>query len=308
MGISLASFESSPIPPNPTALEIKAVGTLGAQGPKPDRAALINSIGALMGVPPSGWAAGQSRLFEKGEARVFFLLRRLAQDGAADAVANNVERVTKYVHVDMMLAITSAARESSSSITAQGSKTIESFKQGGLDHLWPQRNQLSLPASITSTWKEVPPYESAETHRLVFPAEIPARDQLLAYAAQMSASYNNNTRKVDDWLRTKGIAASTCCRVAALVWKAYAFLAPGGKEYNASKTFESQAGRPFGVFTASTYVASAAPIPAIGPNYLNRILVDVELNKIEWVRIAKARVTEALLLEHWLREARLHLP
>jgi hypothetical protein len=41
---------------------------------------------------------------------------------------------------------------------------------------------------------------------------------------------------------------------------------------------------------------------------LNRILVDAELNKVEWIRIAKARVTEALLLEHWLREARLHLP
>ena len=304
MGISLAVFESSPIPPPPTAPEFQALAALGSQAAKTDRVALMNSIGGIMGIPPSGWSGGQSRLFEQGDVRMVWLLRRLAREGLAKAVAKNADRVTKFVDADIMLTLTTAARESDASIGAVSSAPIDSFYEGGLDYLWDQKGKLGLPTSVTSTWTEIKPFKNPESNHIVHPAMIPARDQVLAYAAQMTSSYRNNVNHHDQWIRSKGKAGSTACRVATLIWKAYAFLAQGGSEYDPSKTFDSQRGQKFGVFKALTYVTLAPALPALGPHYLNRILVDTQLNTVEWVRIAKARVAEALYLEHLLREAR----
>jgi hypothetical protein len=157
---------------------------------------------------------------------------------------------------------------------------------------------------VTNSWKRIEPFINDETHREVNPAWIPARDQVLAYAAQMTSSYRNVLNRHGDWLRTKGIAGSSSGRVASMIWKAYAFLAPGGAEFDTAKSLEMQKGQKFGCFTALTYFSQAPSSPALGPDYLNGILTNKDINAVEWIRIAKARVAEALYLEHLLREAR----
>jgi hypothetical protein len=304
MGLSLGTFEASPVPPNPTAKEFQALAELGAKASKPDRVALMNTIGTLLGIPNGGWPAGQSRLFDQGDLRAIWLLRRLARPGLAKAVAQNVDRVTKFVDADVFLTIATAAREQKDSIGALSSTPIDSFEEGGLDHLWKQKNQLGLPASVTNDWKRIEPFISDETHREVNPAWIPARDQVLAYAAQMTSSYRNVVKRHEDWVRTKTLAPSACGRVASMIWKTYAFLAPGGPEFDSAKTVEMQTGQKFGCFTALTYFSLAPSSAALGVDYLNAILTNKHINAIEWVRIAKARVAEALYLEHLLREAR----
>jgi hypothetical protein len=304
MGLSLAAFASSPVPPNPTAREFQALADLGNKAIKADRVALMNSIGALLGIPNGGWPAGQSRLFQHGDLRVIWLLRRLAREGLAKAVAQNVERITKFVDADVFLTIATAAREHQSSIGALSTDPIHSYDEGGLDHLWKQKDQLGLPAAVTNNWKRIEPFINDETHREVNPAWIPARDQVLAYAAQMTASYRNVLNRHGDWLRTKGLAPSACGRVASMIWKTYAFLAPGGPEFDRTKTVEMQKGQKFGCFTALTYFSLAPPSAALGVDYLNAILTSKHINAVEWVRIAKARVAEALYLEHLIREAR----
>ena len=140
---------------------------------------------------------------------------------------------------------------------------------------------------------------------MVHPAEIPERDQVLAYGAQMNASMHNCFSRHRQWAQGKYAIPASGCRVAMLFWKAYAFLAPGGPAFDEKKHFESQLGQKFGCFTALTYL-SVTPPPATqsGINLLDRAFVDVQLNKSEWVRIAKARVAETLYLERLLTTTR----
>lgn len=302
--ISLATFEKSPVPPLPSAAELQALAALGAKAAKTDRTTSMNAIGNVLGVPEQGWPSGQSRLFDHGDVRLVWLLRRLARDGLAKRVASNVERVARHVDVDCMLTLAVAAREHSSSIGAVSTATIDSWEEGGLDFLWKQKDQLGLPESVTGTWRPRATFLSPETNREVYPAYIPERDQVLAYAAQMASSFRNCMTRFHAWMREQGKGDSTAFRVATLIWKSYAFLAPGGGSYDDTKPFAGQAGQKFGCFSALTYVAKTPSPIEIGPNYLNRILSDAQLNSLEWVRIAKARVAEALYLEHLLVSVR----
>lgn len=304
MTITLAAFEASPIPPMPTARELQALAVLGANAAKADRVTIMNAIGQVLGVPAAGWPGGQSRLFDHGDVRVVWLLRRMARESLSKAVAKNIERVARFVDADAMLTIAVAAREHSSSIGEVSTTPIDSWHEGGLDFLWQQKDKLGLPDSVTREWRPIAPFRSPETNNMVYPAMIPARDQVLAYAAQMTASYRNTFNRFRDWARPLGKPDSTAYRVSSLIWKAYAFLAPGGVAFDTNQSFASQKGQKFGCFTALTYVAQTPQPIAIAPNYLNAILVDANLNDLEWVRIAKARVAEALYLEHLLRTTR----
>ncbi|MDB4973861.1 MAG: hypothetical protein JWN48_2202 [Myxococcaceae bacterium] len=310
MGLSAADFAAPPPgAPSPSATELQALGLRGAKFSPRDRLMLMNSIGMLIGIPTGGWAGGQSRLVEKGDVRLVWLLRRLAQPQVAQLVAQSVGYAARFVSADLMLTVVTAAREHSGSLTAVSMKPIDSFDEGGLDFLWKERHKLGLPASITGLWREVPSFVNPESQHRVYPAKIPERDQVPIYAAQINASFTNNFQGYLREVSRSNVSPGTSpadwsgSRIAMLVWKAYSFLAPGGAPFDQKRPFREQAGQHFGIRSALTYLAGIASSGSV-PKRLDQILVNAELNSLEWVRIAKARCAEALFLERLWRTTR----
>lgn len=302
MALSTSTFETSPRNPVPTVREMQALAAYGSKKTIADRAELMEAICAVLNIPRGGWSTGISRLCSQGDIRLVWLLRRLAHAHTASAVVKNLENARRFVGGETMLALVVAARESADSIDAVSMQPIDSWRQGGLDFLWDEKDKLGLPSSITSNWQPVPPFISGETHREVHPAYIPARDQVIAYAAQINTSFN---RAMDTFLQrlpSGETPAWTGCRVATLVWKAYAFLAPGGRPFDSKRSLSSQLGQGFGCLTALTYLANSAPLRT--PRRLDSVLTDMDFNRSEWVRIAKVRAAEALYLERLLYSTR----
>jgi hypothetical protein len=310
MGLSLATFEAAPSGAMvPTSRELQAFSAWNAQSTQADRTRLMNEICGLLGVPQGGWTSPQSRLFDRGDVRLVWLLRRLAKRRSAENTVQNLQRTTRFVDAEVMLTLVTAARENAGSVGAVTIQPIDTWSEGGLDFLWEERDRLGLPKSITSQWRQVAPFRSPETGSIVHPAEIPARDQVLAYAAQMNASFRNSLNRYRQWLNSQpspSTVPSDGCRVATLIWKAYAFLAPGGLEFSSNQSFDSQLGQRFGCFTALTYL-SKSPSSDPAARHFDRIISEAQLNRVEWVRIAKVRVAEALYLERLLITARTFL-
>jgi len=92
-----------------------------------------------------------------------------------------------------------------------------------------------------------------------------------------------------------------------LAWAAYAFLAPGGREFDPEKTLASQLGQHFGSRTALDYIAQMAKTAGGKPD-LDLLIKDPYLSHTEWVRSAKTRAAETLFLERLLKRARELLP
>jgi hypothetical protein len=184
---------------------------------------------------------------------------------------------------------------------------IDSWREGGMDFLWKNKDQLGLPKAITGSWAPVPKFKSPETHHMVYPAYIPARDQTVVYAAQISSSYQ---RHFKTHLRTElgtdaDVVLKGSSRVARLIWQAYAFLAPGGRGYDPKQPVGPQLGQGFGSQTALSYVIhSARSKEPHAPVTLDQIFKDPVLNHTEWVRSAKTRVAETLFLERLLTTGR----
>jgi len=268
------------------------------------RASVMNAIGARLLMPGGGFT-GHARLFVKGDLRLLGLLALMAHEAAAKAIAFNLARVVRYTDAHVLLALVTAAREQASALTATSDRLIDSWHEGGLDFLWKTKTRLGLPPSLTSRWEAVPRFVSPETHRMVYPAYIPARDQTVVYAAQISSSYQLSFKaRVEAELGAR--SASTLAnlpRAARLVWQAYAFLAPGGRRFEPALPARMQLGRSFGVQSALGYVLATARETS-GPVELDRVLTDPVLNGTEWVRSAKTRAAEALFLEKLLGEVR----
>jgi hypothetical protein len=292
----------------PTARELQAVGVIGLDMGRASRTILMNRIGAILGMPVGGWH-GQARLFEDGDIRLRWLLRRFALVRQAAAIAGNVARAARFVHVDLALALISAAREYDQSLTATGAAVIDTYDQGGLDFLEKQKAQLGLPRSVLRAWQPAPQRINDETHNRVYPEFIPAHDQLLAYAAQLAASFSRNFQRslrAEFGERAEGaiVAAS---RASLLVWRAYAFLAPGGGPYDPTKPVARQLGQHFGHRSALQYFVHLAA--GAGRNAsLDDILTDKGLDHLEWIHSAKTRAAEALFIERLLKRARELLP
>jgi hypothetical protein len=294
-------------PAIPTAREIEAMGVIGLDLETSARATLMNQIGGFLGMPPGGWH-GQAKLFESGDIRLKALLGRLADEKQAKLVGDNLSRAGPYVHVNMMLALVSAAREFDRSLTATGTAPVETWHSGGLDFLWENRKRLGLPNSVLKTWRPVPEFPSPETGKPVHPAKIPAHDQLMAYAAQISSSFNHsfqhNLRR--DFGEKADAALGSASRPALIVWQAYAFLAPGGR-FDPKKKLRDQLGRSFGSGAALGYYAHKAKDEKRKPR-LDDILTDHGLERLEWFHSAKTRAAETLFLELLLKRARQLLP
>ena len=245
----------------------------------------MNSIGSLLGVPPGGWGHGQSRLFERGDIRLVWLLRRLASRPAAQRVAKNLERAAGLSGAGTMLTIATTAREHSSALTDVSSRMIDSWHEGGLDFLWKEKDRLGLPRSVTGAWTTVEPFVSEETNHHVFPAYIPAHDQLLVYAAQIRASFDHSfiPHLADIAGNAAGTRLAATSRPALLVWKAYSFLAPGGKPYDPKTTIAAQSGQKFGCRTAIETVAPSRG----GAIDLDDVLRLPDLISVEWCEVLK---------------------
>jgi hypothetical protein len=288
----------------PSGADVVHVARLGLAMGRSRRVAVMNAIGARLLIPAGGFT-GQAHLFAKGDLRLVGLLALMAHDAAAKAIAFNLARVVRYTDSHVLLALVTAAREHSSALTATSDRLVDSWHEGGLDFLWKTKDRLALPRAITSRWEPVPRFISPETRHAVYPAYIPARDQTVVYAAQISSSYRLSFKaRVEAELGIGSASAlASLSRTACLVWQAYAFLAPGGRHYQAAVPPRAQLGRGFGVHTALGYLLAEAREAGRAPD-LERVLTDPTLNGTEWIRSAKTRVAETLFLERLLAEVR----
>ncbi len=260
---------------------------------------MMNEIGERYGIPPGGFPRGP-RLTRTNDIVFADWLRKLKHRRASASTFANLERGFKYVpEMSPMLVLTTAAREYYGAPTARGQQLIETFDKGGLDFLGKNKNHLGLPKGITKRWIPVPPYKSPESHKLtnipkVYPAKIPARDQVLAYAAQMRSSYANWEKHVKKVLGNEaGTAAlNALTDESRAVWQAYAFLAPGGNKFNTTKPISSQHGGNFGVKSALGYLKHKAAQEG-RPLNLNDITTDKAINGTHYVKTAKYRAAEA---------------
>jgi hypothetical protein len=287
----------------PTAAELAAIGRLAADLGRAGRVQAVNAIGSQLGVPAGGWPSGQSKLFERGDVRLTGLFSLFSRPRMAAAIANNLARVAQFGAVSPMLSLVTAQREHGSAVYAAGRGMIDSFWQGGLDHLWPERNRLGLPPSVVGRWERIPPYPNPDAHLPlsqrppdVEPARIPAGDQVLIYAAQINASYLRFQTLLSS-LRRRALSS----RVGTMIWQALCFLAPGGARFDREKPLEVQIGQRFGAQSILEYLAQRS---ATGELNLDGVFETRELNASAWVRSAKIRTTEALFLERLLTTVR----
>jgi hypothetical protein len=309
--LGLREYQASPPPPATigrpasgrpiSASEIRAAAQHGIDLKTAERLTLIRQIGARLGIPKRHFQRGKRGLIVNGDVRLIGLLRVLATSRAAAA---NLKRLNQFVKdIRPALAVVTASRESSKAVTAQGSEMIETWHQGGLDFLgnlgW---NRLGLPRSIIRHWRAAPPFRSPETGNIVHPAWIPARDQLLAYAAQTRESFNVFQdlvrRRLGQAMGDKALADMT--DDARLLWQAYAFRAPGGNEFD--PRVGPKHGKHFGAKTALGYLVHRAKEEKREID-LNAILTDSSFNRTFYVRSAKERVAEAVFLEELLKRS-----
>jgi subtilisin family serine protease len=284
-----------------TAAQLQAAAQSGLDLRRSGRRTLMESITPRLGIPASGHPPGQWNLYVQGDVRLFWLLRRLARPSSSRAAATNLNRAAALVpEVPPTLVLTTASREHHTSPFATGVRLVHTWNEGGLDFLWQNRKRLGLPTSVTKQWQEAPSFVSPETGNVVYPGLIPERDEFLAYAAQTRMSFAGFEGFVRRVLGdAQGDAAlAGLSQEARLVWRAYAFLAPGGVVFDSR--VPSQHGQRFGVRTAFGYLLHTATRSG-GKVDLNQILTDKSLHRTEWVRQAKTRVAEAAFTDDLLR-------
>jgi len=311
-GISLAEIEQGPPRGDeaPTLRELFAMGVMGLDLRRAGRVILMNRVGQVLNIPAGGWTHGMSRLFDGQDVRLVGLLRRLAQEKQAARVATNLGQAVGFTSGNTMLALVTVAREHHSALTAHGDGTVNSFHEGGLDFLWDEKARLGLPGSITKNWRPAPREIDHETGNEVHPALIRARDQMIVYTAHINARFEGFKAYLNTELGpSSAMALAQASRVSLLVWRAYSFLAHGGRSFDPRFSLRDQSGQSFGIRSTLSYIRQKArggiqP----GPVDLDQITKDSNLNVVEWVRIAKARAAETLFLERLLKTARELLP
>jgi hypothetical protein len=315
-GYGFPVLEEGPTRPRDpiTQGQLEAMGNLGLSFGKSRRIEAINTIGMHLRVPLGGWTHGRSNLFEKGDIRLRGVLALMTDEAAARHLAVNLASAARYVDGNHLLTLVTAQREHASSLTAHSDALVDSFWEGGLDHLGDNKNQLGLPRDVTNGWRDIRPYYNPDaaprpgkTLPKVHPAFIHARDQVLIYAAQINSSYSRAFRKY--LVAALGSEANTtlarASRVGRLCWQALAFLAPGGNEFDPKRALREQAQQHFGIQAALQYLVHRARVAnSKGAVDLDQIFMDSELNVSAWIRSCKIRVVETLFLERLLTTVR----
>ena len=291
-------------PAIPSAREVQGMGLIGLDLCRAGRVILMNQICTSLGIPFGGWHH-QARLFNGDDIRLRDLLATMAKSPEAKLIANNLERAGRFVGANLMMTLVTAQREGHRSLTASGKALVETYHQGGLDYLELEKRRLGLPSRVVGKWVPVEPFINDETNEFVYPDKIPARDQMLAYAATIASRYEHNFKtslRVEFGDEADG-ALARASRTALLVWRAYAFLAVGGNPYRPEKKLGDQLGQHFGQHSALGLFADMAKKQG-RPPALDEILTDRRLDQVEWVRSAKTRTAETLFLENLLKRAR----
>ena len=282
------------------------MGTLGLAFGRTGRIAAVNDIGVNLNVPKGGWPNAQAQLFERNDIRLSGVFALIARETPAKHIAANLAGAAHYSHANIMLTLVTVQREHSTAITASGGEEVHSFWGGGLDHLGRTKEHLGIPKEITKNWIPLKPFANPDYRhdlstppKYVYPASIPARDQVLAYAGQIGTSFDGFRRIVNKQLGRDGeVALSRLSKIGKLVWQAYAFLAPGGNLFEPTRSLRSQMHQGFGIVTALGYIVHTARASGPGGTVdLDQVLSDEALNQSAWVQSAKVRTIEALFLE-----------
>ena len=282
-------------------LRIRTAAQAGVDMGRAARVTLMREIGVRFGVPPAGFPTGQSRIYVDGDIRFEQFLRLLSKEMPSKAASANLKRAKQLIDTDILLVLTTTAREYAPALTARGSEVRDSFKFGGLDFLWDSRRHLGLPRAIVDKWEKVEPYESLETYHTVHPALIPVRDQILGYAAQTRLSFANfqaHAKRELGQAEGQGLF-DALSKDARIVWQAYSFVGPGGAPFDPKKG--PHHGKTFGVNAALGYLRHLASQAGVALE-LNVILTNPSLHHTDYVKIAKARAMEAAFLERLLDE------
>jgi hypothetical protein len=161
---------------------------LGAGLRDPARArARIAERAASFGVPREGFE-GQVDLHQAGRPRLSWAMGRIDTPRERAALEANLA-ATRDVFPDTALLLAVTMRERPSAWTARGLERIETYHEGGLDHLGSDLPRLRglVPEATRRRWEATEAYRSFENGRssTVRPATLPARDQLVAYAATL---------------------------------------------------------------------------------------------------------------------------
>jgi len=80
ISFSAAEANATSNPAIPNAMEVFAAGVLGLDLRRVGRVALMNLIGAALGIPAGGWHHGQAMLFEGDDVRLRALLAKMANE------------------------------------------------------------------------------------------------------------------------------------------------------------------------------------------------------------------------------------
>jgi hypothetical protein len=273
----------------------------------------MQQIGERFGVPHEGFPTGQSRIYvskesgnkqRQGEKDIRFeqCLRLLSKAKSSKAASANLRRTRELVDTDILLVLTTTARENAFALTSRSSEPRDTFSDGGLDFLAKNIGRLGLPRAIVGTWDVGVEGISQETQHNVHPGLIPVRDQILGYAAQTRLSFMD----FQAHLRREIGAAEGQALIDALsddartVWQAYAFLAPAGAPFDPKKG--PQHGQSFGVNPAFSYLRHLASQAGVAFD-MNAILTTPALHHTDYVKIAKARAMEAAFFKALLERA-----
>jgi hypothetical protein len=238
--------------------------------------------------------------------RVTQLLGVLSHRQTATEVARQLSRARSFTDTNIMLTLVTTWRES---LKLVPTGAVETWHSGGLDHLWTNRSRLGLPKQVTEAWRPGPTgFDNTETKRDVAPGIIPGKDQAMAYAAQTASSFNLSIkRRLEHSLGADaGSTLARSSRVSKLIWQALAFLAPGGNEYHPKQPARDQLhNRHFGSQSVLSYVIGS--VRSKDPKAdvsLDQVFKDPAVNDNVWVKSAKTRVVETLLLERLLTTVR----
>lgn len=275
---------------------------------KSGRVELMRISAKRFGIPENGFKSkrgGGGKLYQKkrgklidiGKHTLFSLVNKLSKEKNSRIVSEKLAQIEEIFpdqnQSQLFLALVTSWREGTSQVISIKSQLKHTYHDdAGLDFLWEIHNKLELPSSILNKWEKRESFINLETNNMVFPGAIPARDFVLAYAATNRYKFEifeENARRI---LGTKegNDALDNLNSDALILWMAFAFLRPGGKNFGDAK------GQSFGVKATIGYLLHKATIEEHDID-LNEILSDQSLHKYGAIRNAKARAAEALFLK-----------
>ena len=291
----------------------------------PDGAALISDIldevSRHYSIPPHTYAR-TSVYLGPGRPTLHRLLRNafltvgdpdVSQEDASRLVANYARAEPIYSDLAMLTVV--VLREHDSGLLATSTHRIDTYEEGGLDQLAREMRRMEfLPADIQARWIPAVPGKATErVTRVVHPALIPARDQMIAYAAMLRRRENIFRGHVRNLLPTRGASMLAAMTVPERrVWTQLAFGRQGGhafrparNEHRAALAAEAHqfAGNHAGLVTVLGALAYADSQQSAGNTFtryqptLGSILDNEIFSNMASVRIARVRAVEADVLE-----------